>query len=446
MARLHRNHSNVRRCDDRGVILLVTLIFLVVLASLAYTLTTTVTARRHRRQYMMDYCTARYACDSALKYAFTSLETVEPNLISRPNDLDFSDLFAMSEPDYQEMLAQWVTLNPGRLADGPAAGADVNDSNDVTDANDANDVNDIGNTADSNSLVATSAAPGDSNSLVIPGPYGPPWPYIVEPMEFEIGSAKVKIEIDDENAKYPLAWVLLEDEKISKEAEASFATFLEWMGFEAEQIDSLKEELDKIREIRPFKLEFKPLAQSASASSSATAVSSRSRRRTAATTVPKKVVTVAEQAARQSSDLSRLFHSSLVDIDVLAEPTIASDTRKESALKYTGLWGAAKVNINTAPRHVLEAAFTFGGLSDAPKIAEQIIQRRREKPFENIEDLRKSLLTYSVSIQKCENFITTTSNYFTVKVTAVSGVARTSTVAAVTKEGNKIKQIGVISD
>jgi type II secretory pathway component PulK len=94
----------------------------------------------------------------------------------------------------------------------------------------------------------------------------------------------------------------------------------------------------------------------------------------------------------------------------------------------------------------LEAAFTFGGLSDAPKIAEYIIQRRRVKPFENIEDLRKSLLSHSASIQKCESFIAVTSSCFTIKVTVISGSAKVSAVAAVTKEGNKIKPIGVISD
>ena len=109
-----------------------------------------------------------------------------------------------------------------------------------------------------------------------------------------------------------------------------------------------------------------------------------------------------------------------------------------------GLWGSRTVNINTAPRHVLEAAFAFGG--DAKEIAEAIIQRRRIQPFKDIEDLRQSLFSYSDSIRKCEKYITTTSNLFTIKVTAVSGVAETSSVIAVTKTEKTLKKIAVISD
>ena len=107
------------------------------------------------------------------------------------------------------------------------------------------------------------------------------------------------------------------------------------------------------------------------------------------------------------------------------------------------MWASTKVNINTAPRHVLEAAFAFGG--DADEIAEEIIQRRRMEPFTDIEDLRKTLLRYSDSIEKCQKYITTESRFFTINATAVSGVAKASTVIAVTKDGKKLKRIALIS-
>ena len=71
---------------------------------------------------------------------------------------------------------------------------------------------------------------------------------------------------------------------------------------------------------------------------------------------------------------------------MLAAPTIISQDRNESALKYMDLWGTTQVNINSAPRNVLEAAFTFGG--DADKIADEIIKKRREKPFAGIDELK----------------------------------------------------------
>jgi hypothetical protein len=156
--------------------------------------------------------------------------------------------------------------------------------------------------------------------------------------------------------------------------------------------------------------------------------------RTKRTTIP---------VSTQIADFSKLLHSSLIDTEALAKPTIVSERRKESTLKYMGMWGSRKVNINTAPRHVLEAAFTFGG--DADKIAEEIIQRRRIEPFKSIEELKDVLFRHLVSIEKCEQYITTVSKFFTIKVTVVSGIAKTSAIIAIMKEGKTTSKIAVIS-
>jgi type II secretory pathway component PulK len=157
----------------------------------------------------------------------------------------------------------------------------------------------------------------------------------------------------------------------------------------------------------------------------------------------RKTISAAEQIAKQSADFAKLCHSSLIDTEALARPTIISETRKESALKYMGMWASRKVNINTAPRHVLEAAFIFGG--DADRIAEEIIQQRRIKPFADIEELRRELFRYSTAIEKCEKYITTVSSIFTIKVTATSGAAEASAIIGITKNGKKIQKIAVIS-
>jgi hypothetical protein len=95
----------------------------------------------------------------------------------------------------------------------------------------------------------------------VPGPYGPPWPLVAEPIEFEIGSAQVKIEVEDENAKYPLGWTLLADEKRQAEAAAGWATFCEWMGYTPDEIGRLREDAARIGKIKPFKTEFKTETQ-----------------------------------------------------------------------------------------------------------------------------------------------------------------------------------------
>lgn len=441
------NQNKQTNCrNGSGIVLLVTLVFLVVLSTLSYTLTSRVVAQRHRERYIIDYQAARYACDSGLRYTLATLDEIAPELISRPNEPDFSDLFILSEEQYQELLAEWAAKSQLADSEKDEAYTDVNDSNYASfmkyidkmgGIENINDVND----ADFNDIVADIES-AEPNTVIIRGPYGPPWPLVSKPAELEVGSVKVKIEIEDENAKYPIGWVLLEDENINREAVAGFETFCEWMDIDSAEIDALKEELDQIKEVKQFKLDFKPKTAKGKDASKQKAKDKRGRtskasqRRSA-----KKKVTI--PASAHTADFVKIFHSSLIDTDILARPTIVTESRKESALKYMGRWGSTKVNVNTAPRQVLEAAFTFGG--DADKIAEEIIQQRRIKPFDSIENLKTALLQYSDSIRKCEKYITTVSRFFTVRITAVSGAAKVSMVLAITKDGKGTEKIAVIS-
>ncbi|UCG57266.1 MAG: general secretion pathway protein GspK [Phycisphaerales bacterium] len=437
-----RKHPNSSSNGNRsGVVLLLTLILLVALSTLGYTLTSRVAARRHRDRYLIDYCSARYACDSALKYALATLEDLDPQLISRPNEPDFSDLFILNETEYQELLDQLAEENALYGQDNLGRAQSISSSAAIDDIKDANDINDTDDSGFDESPIIDFS---DPNSLTIRGPYGPVWPFVTEPVQFEIGTATVTIEIEDENAKYPIGWALLDDAEVQREAEAGFETFCEWMAMEQAEISLLKEDLKDIAEILPFKLEFKPITKTVREPvTTPRTSSSRTRRTTARTRVKKQTISVADQVARQNAAFSQLFHSSMLDREILARPTIETESRKESALKYTSLWASQKVNINTAPRHVLETAFIFGG--DADKIAQEIIQQRRIQPIDNIDDLKSALFGYSDSIADCEKYITTTSNLFTVRVTAVSGVAKASAVAAITKNGKKVKRIAVIS-
>ncbi len=423
--------GDARGCRRQGVVLLITLVILVILSTLGYTLSAQVAARRHRDRFIVDYTQAQYACASAMKYALLSLNDLQPQLVRDPNQPDFSDVFAMTEPQYQALLAE--------VAAGMAA------EDEFFDAMDANARSFSSHANDPNDFFTVSTA-----SATIPGPYGAPWPLVTEPMEFEIGSAKVTIEIEDENAKYPLGWALIQDEKLKAEANAGFVTFCEWMGYLPDEIKSVQEDLGEVGAVRPFNVEFKAMSVAAAPPPSlrnrVTRTRAASARSSTVRRTVRKTVTATEQADQQNAAFSRLFHSSLIDTDVFTRPTIESDTRKESAMKYLGLWATRQVNINSAPRHVLEAALNFGSIADAPKIAEAIIQRRRVKPFSDVEELKKDLFRYGAAIEKCEPFITTASTVFTVRVTAVSGVARRVAVAGVSKEARKVKRIAVLSD
>jgi len=482
------------------VILLITLVILVILATLGYTLTARVAARRHRDQYVIDYCQARYACASALKSAIASIPTLDPKLISRPNEPDFSDIFAMSELEYQQFLAQYAadlaltgndaasntdsnnvsdtkskqnadkkgTTDKKRKADRKKMAketdgiskadamknrkeADKSKKSDKTQKaaklkntrklRDANDVNSVSDVNDVNDLNASK-----TSLPSIPGPYGPPWPLVTQPVDCEIGSAKVKIEIEDENAKYPLGWALLDEEPWKTVAGVSFVTFCEWMGYSKNEIDGMREELAKLDQVRPFKLAYKPQAAAAPEPPASLRSKSTPARTDTRRAAPKKAAAPADPVEQQNIDYGKLFHSSMVDTDLLHRPSIVSDTRNESAMKYLSLWATRQVNVNSAPRQVLEALFTFGSVADAPKIAAEIIRLRRVTPFANVDDVKKGILRYPDAIDKCKDLITTASTTFTIRITATSGVAKVTILAAVTKEGDKVKQIGIVSD
>jgi hypothetical protein len=421
-----KNNLNISRSRP-GVVLLVTLVLLVVLATLGYTFSDRVANQRHRDQYIIDYSNARYGCDSAVKYALASLEELNPELISRPNEPDFSDLFALDEIGYQEFLAQWSvesqpdTFNSGKNLD------------------DINDISKNGKGRNKSGITGLD----NPDSLVIRGPYGPPWPFVTEQTEFEIGTAKVRIEIEDENAKYPLGWALIKEPELEREIQAGFETFCEMMRLDYIQIDSLREQLKQIGEIRPFETTFKPITKTIKTPMTTTAkTTSKSRTsrtpRTRRTTVP-----VAKQISNQTTHFAQMFHSSLLDTESLAQPTVVVGDRKEYPLKYIGLWGTRQVNINTAPRHVLEAAFIFGG--HQVEIAEEIIRQRQQEPFKNIDDLKDKLSRYSDSIEKCKDYITTQSTYFTIRITSTSGVAKASSMIAIKKDGERVIKIGVIN-
>ena len=407
------------RTNRRAVVLLVTLVLLVVMATLAFVFTSRVAAERYRNQYVVDYQIARYSCDSAAKYALATLEDINDlQIIARPNEPDFSDIFTLSRAEYREFVAAAAIEKIAAV-----------DSNKTLD--NVNDINDVENVE--NEEIA--------DSIKIRGPYGAAWPLIVKPSEFEIGKAKVRIEIEDENAKYPLGWAVLGDKDVKRQARAGFETFCEWMDVNSVDIRLLKKQLKEIGEIKKFKMDFQPIKVT-ERGKQYIKKSERIKRRKGPSRLKPKTKTLSASVHRTT--FAKLFHSSLLDIEPLTRTAIADENARQAAVKYMAMFGSDKVNINTAPRQVLESAFTFGG--DADRIAEEIIQRRRIEPFVDMDDLKKKLMRYSDSIEKCEKYITTTSNFFTIRVTATSGVATASTVIAVIKGNKEIQRIATISN
>jgi hypothetical protein len=431
-----------------GIVLLLTLLVLVVLSVIGYTLTAQVSAQRHRCQYLIDYQSARYAGDAGIKYALISLMNIKASLIERAEVPDFSDLFALTDEEYELILDEWAeqkmqkeikeslkeevyNVNPTLPDQYSSDFLDINDNNLYSELFDTNLANNL----------TFDMMKNKAKEPFIPGPYGSEWPLITKPINFKIGSSKITIEIEDENAKYPLGWALLPEENIQLEKIAGLKTFCEWMNLNNYDFLTLLEDLDEIAKIKTFKLEFKNVQIKQKVTEEKTIKRGNRTIKVPKTTTKK----VNIPAAIHTEAFAHIFNSSLINTDILTRPSIQSEKRKESALKYMGLWGSSKVNINTAPRHILEVAFAFGG--DAALIAEEIIQIRKVEPIKDFKELREKLFQYSDSIDKCKPYITTISDFFTIRVTATSGTATVTNVIAIQKEGGigRVKKIALLS-
>ncbi len=503
MIKRNRTKQNINRRDrHNGIVLMITLIVLAALSSIVYTVSIKVAEYKKRQEYMVAYQNARYACDSAMKYALSTIEELELDLADRADAPDFSDIFTMNDEEYQFMLEEWAYEISQKIAEeeqeGEYATADKYSqyikerqpagSSQTSGLLDIFGFGGEGETApgdqgfgsqdyiggmDFDSGFTDSATGSDMNSLengeyyeepstfedeyyidpnevIVPGPYGPPWPYVAEPMKIDIEGTEVVIEIIDENAKMPLVWAIMKDKEVEREAEAAVEIFCRWMQMEDYQITELLEQMQDIKKIKEFDKDARDIVKRVKVEDtkkeddkkdnrrSRTSRRSRRSRRTRT-----KYKTEKRSVTANKTDFARLMHSSLLDRASLSLAVPDTGERLESPIRYLGLWGSQKVNINTAPRHVLEAAFMFGGQS--AKIAHEIIQLRKEKPFESMEDLRERLFGYSDSIEKAEPYITTKSDYLSIRVTAVRSNAVVTSVATVIKNGRKVEKLAIMN-
>ncbi len=513
---------------------MIAVLVLAALVTLTATLSVRVTLAKRRQDYMIEYQRARYALDSAMKYALSALPSKTFELAEREGLPDFSDLFWMSADQRYQYLNQWLAqasdeqiekvLNPeaaGRAAgtdtpvdvldalsdlfgvkkDDPAAEEAAEDAADTqkdedkppseTDAaeeekspedllaemtgsdpksSDA-ETDEQADSAEAMSDETAAAQTEDTaldfavtpDDLLIFGPYTTDWPYAIEPVELEIGTAKVTIYIEDENAKLPLSWAITSDKEANQKAQAVLSSFFDWIGLDEPQRQTLAFQLGQIQAQKAFELNPNPILLTTTTAAPANpqadpaaaqtpqqrAAARRSRRRRPASQQTAAATTTTQQrpASAHATDFAKLFHSALLDRQILAHPALAippapGQEPRDNPLRYIGLWGSQRVNVNTAPRHVLEAALTFGG--DAVELTELVIQERRIKPFKDIDDLKKRCYAYSSLIDRAKDYLTATSNFYSVRVVSASGNARVTAVATVIKEDKKIEQLAIL--
>lgn len=455
-----------RRNGNRpAMALLITIVILVVLTTVVYTTTSKMAMIKHRQQYLIDYQKARYACDSAMKSALDEIKKMKIKYIDRRHQPDFSDMFTTDQYELEDYILEWIEAE----AEYPEIeGENEEDQSDLADrtkykewsqpylVSQNNKLSDIYNNPDYEAGDEYEVEFYiDPNEVVVPGPYGPPWPEVVEPEYFDIGGVEVIMTVEDENAKMPATWAITTDSKVKRAASDAVENFCEWMQMDRESIEQLQEDLINIAKVKSFypnmgdivTSKTVPSVSSKSSTRPSTRSSLRRRRTTSRVSRPtsrSRVVKTTRPKSAHALDFARLLQSSAIDLDTLAIGIPDTGDRYESALKYFAIWGSQKVNINTAPRHVLEAAFMFGG--DAEDIANEIIQIRKKEPIASTDKLEGDLYAYGESIRKCLPYITTTSTFFTIKVTATSGKAKATLVALIKKGAKSTDKIAVVSD
>ena len=456
-----------------GFILLVTMIVLVVLTTLAAGLSVHLSLAKRRQEYRIEYQRSRYGMDSALKYILTTLSDRKfTPLTSRLEQPDFSDLFWMNGAEYAEFIAAWAETATdeqieGVLKEGTSmtAPTPLSEAETVSwlaslfgGGSDANETSmDAYDTGEQLYLVEL-----DPNDVVVPGPYGAPWPYAAEPIHLEMGPCKVTITIEDENAKMPLSWLVTNSKDANKRADNALKTFCEWMSWNPEQLRELESDIrdgiDKIYKKKMFKLNPSPvLLKTTTTRTVPTSVSNSatrraavqraiiSRTRSASSRTIQQTTTKQRPAIAHTTDFAKLFHSSLLNREILARPLPDTGDRIESPLKYLSLWGAQRVNINTAPRNVLEAAFSLAiDAFDLPEFTQKVIEIRKEKPLASLDELAKIGGLDTETTNNLKNYLTTSSTFFQIHVTSQSGNARSSAVATVVKEGKKVQQLVIL--
>ncbi|OQY04279.1 MAG: hypothetical protein B6I25_07165 [Planctomycetales bacterium 4572_13] len=450
-----------------GFVLLVTMIVLVVLASLTTGLAVQMSMAKRRQHYMIEYQRARYGLDSAMKYILNTLPDKNFTLATRDEQPDFSDVFLMNTGEFSEFIASWAeTATDEQIEAVLREGASLTQPQPLSSEDMVSGLLSLfgggtDNTSDANNMGADLydedeqlyVVELDPNDVVVPGPYGAPWPLVAEPIDLEIGSCNITITIADENAKMPLSWLVTDSKEANKQAENALKTFCEWMSWDQRQLHDLEAEItgamDEIHKKKVFKLNPGPIIQKTTTRTARKPATSRrttrSRRRTSRQSrTTTRTTTKTRPAIAHTTDFAKLFHSSLLDREFLARPLPDTGQRIESPLKYLSLWGAQRVNINTAPRHVLAAAFSLAMDSfDLPEFTQKVIEARKEKPLQKIEELKELGGLDADTMKKLENYLTTTSTFFQIRITSRSGNAHSSAVATVVKEGKKTQQLAI---
>ncbi|MGE5840457.1 MAG: type II secretion system minor pseudopilin GspK [Deltaproteobacteria bacterium] len=106
-------------------------------------------------------------------------------------------------------------------------------------------------------------------------------------------------------------------------------------------------------------------------------------------------------------------------------------------LDYVTIYSEGKININTAPKEVLESL----GESMDSALAESIMEFRKEESFESVEDLKKVAGVDQDLLDEIRELISVKSSTFSIEAHVNNGGAVASVKTVVRRQGNNAKLI-----
>ncbi len=276
----------------------------------------------------------------------------------------------------------------------------------------------------------------------------PESPFLVYRKTIEVGEATVEIEIHDENAKWPMLWVLtspFENDRDGKLTRANLKLLGGWLGAEGEVMQEAAEltrELGKKIKIPTSDITV-ATTKSRSSDVKTAGRSSRSRR-----TVQKKRIGYQKRLAERDSRYLAMgqFASQWQDaiLHTAEYEVLKKEMRQEEpVLEYLGIWGNTKVNVNNASAEVLQAALEPVGIT--ADVAQAIVEQRKTKPIGNITALNDLLPSDNQLREALGSLADVKSDTFSIHVTARLGRTHKTLIAgAFVDDRGRVKKTGTI--
>jgi len=401
-----------KKSNKRGFVLLLTLMVLIILATLIVQFQADTALHVRASGFRLEKIQCKYAAESGLMVASHLINDIMTTQRKRPTTKQPAE----PEPEPKQ-----------EPTDGSVDPNSIIDPDGITDPN-----------AMLEKLLDVAAEP---------------LAFLLDRQTVEIGPATVEIEIQDENSKLPVLWALKSPYKSGKDKDKkliqNLAELLDipvsTMDFAESKAMEIAGKLDipdaeitvrsiyRTRNRRRDKKTGKVVTAKKRPSSQKIWRASRKPFR------QKELSELREQRRETMALFGKQWNKTLEqdrDGELLTEPLI---DRAGSFSDYLGVWGHDKININTAPAEVLEAAFKTMGMTS--EMAQAIVDYRQRKLFANTSELQKATKINTNMYRALRIIVTTRSDTFTIKIKAKYGRAKYELFAVKHKGSDKITVI-----